>query len=167
MGSRVDTGCGGRNIAKTLRSGTLAKATGVSTDTIRHYENIGVLPRASRTPSGYRLYPESAVERVLTVQRALRIGFSLAELANVLKARDAGGVPCQRVYKLAKDKLKGITADIAALKRAERYLKHVLADWEDRMRRAGPGQKSHLLHSLTGTINNSNRKTTNFRRRKI
>jgi MerR family copper efflux transcriptional regulator len=138
----------------------------VSADTIRHYENVGVLPRALRTQSGYRLYPESAIERVLTVQRALHIGFTLAELAEVLKARDAGGVPCQRVYKLAKDKLKAITADIAALKRTERYLKQVLGDWENRMRQAGPGQKSHLLHSLTGAVNNSNRKTTAFRRRK-
>jgi len=88
--------------SKTLRSGALAKATGVSPDTIRHYEKIGVLPRASRTDSGYRVYPASALERVLVVQRALRIGFTLAELAEVLKARDAGGAPCRRVYQLAK-----------------------------------------------------------------
>ncbi len=138
----------------------------MSADTIRHYENIGVLPRATRTQSGYRLYSESDVERVLAVQRALRIGFTLAELAEVLQARDAGGVPCQRVYKLAKDKLNGIKADIAALKRTERYLKQVLADWEDRMRQAGPGQKSHLLHSLNGDLNNSDRKSTKFRRGK-
>jgi DNA-binding transcriptional MerR regulator len=91
---------------KTFYSGAIAKAAGVSPDTVRHYEKLGLLPTASRTESGYRVYPESAVERVLVVQRALRIGFSLAELADVLKARDAGGAPCQRVYKLAKEKLK-------------------------------------------------------------
>jgi DNA-binding transcriptional MerR regulator len=164
MRSRVDTSQ--VDLAKTLGSGGLAKATGVSPDTIRHYEKIGVLPRASRTESGYRLYPESAVERVLVVQSALRIGFSLSELAEVLKARDAGGAPCQRVYKLAKEKLKGIAADIAALKRTERYLKQVLSDWEGRMRQAGPGQRSNLLHSLTGAVEGSDRKTTQFRRRK-
>jgi DNA-binding transcriptional MerR regulator len=153
-------------ITKTLHSGGLAKATGVSPDTIRHYEKVGVLPRVSRTESGYRLYPESAVERVLVVQRALRIGFTLAELAEVLKAREAGGVPCQRVYTLAKDKLKKITADIEALKRTERYLKQVLSDWEDRIQQASPGTKSNLLHSLTGPINGSNSKTIQFRRRK-
>ncbi len=57
------------------------------------------------------------------VQRALRIGFTLAELAEVLKARDAGGAPCRRVYQLAQDKLKGIEADIEALKRTKRYVK--------------------------------------------
>jgi DNA-binding transcriptional MerR regulator len=164
MRSRVDTRSGGNTIAKTFHSGTLAKAAGVSPDTIRHYENIGVLPRASRTQSGYRLYPESAVERALVVHRALGIGFTLAELAEVLRARDAGGAPCQRVYKLAKEKLKRIKADIEALKRTERYLGQVLADWENRMQRASPGQKSSLLHSLTGAANGSSRKI-NFQRR--
>ena len=68
-------------VSKTLRSGALAKSAGVSPDTIRHYEKIGVLPRASRTDSGYRVYPAIALERVFVVQRALRIGFTLAELA--------------------------------------------------------------------------------------
>jgi DNA-binding transcriptional MerR regulator len=54
------------------------------------------------------------------VQRALRIGFTLAKLAEVLKARDAGGVPCRRVYQLAQEKLKGIEADIEALKLTRR-----------------------------------------------
>src|SRR5437660_11121134 len=107
--------------SKSLRSGALAKASGLSPDSIRHYERIGVLPRASRTQSGYRVYPASALQRVLVVQRALRIGFTLAELAEVLKARDAGGAPCRRVYHLAQEKLKGIAADTEALKRNERY----------------------------------------------
>ena len=151
--------------SKGLRSGTLAKAAGVSPDTIRHYEEIGVLPRASRTVSGYRVYPASAVERVLVVQRALRIGFTLAELAEVLKARDAGGVPCHRVYELALGKLKGIEADIEALKRTKRYLQKVLVDWEERTQRAGPGKQSHLLYSLSEAVKNAGLTAKQFRRR--
>jgi DNA-binding transcriptional MerR regulator len=153
------------NSSKALRSGSLAKAVGVSPDTIRHYERIGVLPPASRTESGYRVYPTSAVERVLVVQRALRIGFSLAELAELLKARDAGGAPCRRVYQLAQEKLKGIEADIAALKRTKRYLEKVLSDWEQRIRRTGPGQKSHLLHSLSEALINSGAPANRFHRK--
>jgi len=151
--------------SKILYCGALAKAARVSPDTIRHYERIGVLPRASRTESGYRVYPTSAVERVLVVQRALRIGFTLAELAEVLKSRDAGGAPCRRVYQLAQDKLKGIAADIKALKSTERYLKKVLSDWEQRIQRAGPGQKSYLLHSLSEALKNSAAPASQFRRR--
>jgi MerR family transcriptional regulator, copper efflux regulator len=152
--------------SKTLRSGALAKATGVSPDTIRHYERIGVLPRASRTESGYRIYPASAVERVLVVQRALRIGFTLAELAEVLKARDSGGTPCHRVYQLAQEKLKSIEADLEALKRTKRYVKKVLADWEQRTQSAGPGQKSHLLYSLSDAAMKSGAPANQFRRKK-
>jgi MerR family copper efflux transcriptional regulator len=151
--------------SKALRSGALAKATGVSPDTIRYYEKIGVLPRASRTQSGYRIYPANAVERVLVVQRALRIGFTLAELAEVLRTRDAGGTPCRRVYQLAQDKLKGIEADIEALRRTKQYLEKVLSDWEQRIQRAGPGQKSHLLHSLSEALKNSGAAPNRFRRK--
>lgn len=152
--------------SKILHSGTVAKATGVSADTVRHYEKIGVLPRATRTASGYRVYPASAVERVLVVQRALRIGFTLAELAEVLKSRDAGGAPCRRVYQLAQEKLKSIEADIEALKLTRRYVLKVLADWEKRTKSAGPGQQSHLLYSLSDAIKNSAMTLNQFRRRK-
>jgi DNA-binding transcriptional MerR regulator len=153
-----------RRFNETLHSGELAKATSVSADTIRHYERIGVLPKAVRSSSGYRIYPESTVERVLVVQRALRIGFTLSELAGVLKARDAGGAPCQRVFELAQQKLAGIRTDIVALKHTERYLKKVLTDWEVRVRRAGKGQKAHLLHSLTDAVNDVPGRTK-FRRK--
>jgi MerR family transcriptional regulator, copper efflux regulator len=155
---------GGSN---TLRSGALAKSAGVSPDTIRHYERIGVLPRASRTDSGYRVYPASALERVLVVRRALRIGFTLAELAEVLKARDAGGAPCRRVFQLAQDKLKGIEADIDALKCTRRYVKKVLCDWEQRIQRAGSGEKSHLLYSLTDAVRKTGTPASQFRRKKL
>jgi MerR family transcriptional regulator, copper efflux regulator len=152
--------------SKSLRSGALAEASGLSADTIRHYERIGVLPRASRTQSGYRVYPASALQRVLVVQRALRIGFTLAELAEVLKARDAGGAPCRRVYQLAQDKLKGIEADIEALKRTKRYVKKVLSDWKQRIQSAGAGEKSQLLYSLTDAIENAGTPANHFQRKK-
>jgi DNA-binding transcriptional MerR regulator len=115
--------------------------------------------------SGYRIYPASAVERVLVVQRALRIGFTLAELAEVLKARDAGGAPCHRVYELAQGKLRAIEADIEALKRTKRYLQKVLVDWEERNLRAGPGQQSHLLYSLSESVEKAGLTAKQFRRR--
>jgi DNA-binding transcriptional MerR regulator len=148
-----------------LHCGELAKAAGVSPDTIRHYEKIGVLPKALRSPSGYRIHSATAIERVMVVQRALRIGFSLAELSEVLQARDAGDVPCRRVYELAQAKLKGITTDIAALRQTECFLKTVLTDWEQRMRQAGKGRKAHLLHSLIGVPKNPDATTKTFRKR--
>ena len=151
---------------KVLRSGARAKATGLSPDTIRYYEKIGFLPRALRTESGYRVYPAVAIERVLVVQRALRIGFTLAELSEVLKARDSGGTPCKRVYALAVEKVEGIAADIQALKTMHRYLKKVLSDWEHRIEDAGAGQKSHLLYSLTEAVKDAGDRSNRIRRKR-
>lgn len=148
---------------RSLRSGSLAKATGVSPDTIRHYERIGVLPKAARTQAGYRMYPEGAVERVRVVQSALRVGFTLAELAEVLKVRDAGGTPCRRVYQIAQEKLQAIEEELSTLKRTERYLKTMLADWQGRLLRAN-GKRSNLLHSLPAAMNASIR-TAKFPRK--
>ena len=71
----------------------IALATGVSSDTLRHYERKGLLPGIRRTASGYRQYPEQTIDRVLLIQRALVIGFSLDDLKRVLSVRDQGGAP--------------------------------------------------------------------------
>ena len=88
-----------------LRSGTLASLAGVSTDTLRYYERRGLLPRPPRDRNGYRRYPASAVARVRVIQRALDAGFTVADLARVLKERDAGGAPCRDVFRIARTRL--------------------------------------------------------------
>ena len=77
-----------------MRSGELAQRSGVSTDTLRHYERMGLLARPQRTLGGYRAYEPQALDRVLVVRRALSIGFSLCELAAIFRIRDCGGAPC-------------------------------------------------------------------------
>lgn len=138
----------------------------MSPDTIRHYERIGILPKAERTAAGYRVYHESATERVRVVQNALHVGFTLSELADVFKTLDAGGTPCRRVYELAQDKLKRIKSDIESLKHTEAHLQALLSDWEERLRRASDGQKSLLLHSMPSAVMEIGPQTSKFRKRK-
>jgi DNA-binding transcriptional MerR regulator len=88
-----------------MQSGELARLAGISADTLRHYERLGLLPASART-SGYRNYPESALERVFLIRSALSVGFSLSELQTILKMRDAGKVPCHRVRAMAQSKLE-------------------------------------------------------------
>ena len=66
-----------------------------------------------RTPAGYRRYPADAVARVALIQRALAVGFSLDELARVLKQRDKGGAPCREVYRLVTEKLGEVDRQVA------------------------------------------------------
>ena len=86
-------------------SGELARLTGVSSDTLRHYERKGVLPLARRLNNGYRKYPADSIDRVRLIRRALAVGFTLDELAQFLRARDRGLAPCREVRALATEKL--------------------------------------------------------------
>ena len=69
------------------------------------------------------------------------------------------------MYELAQGKLKGIEADIEALKRTKRYLQKILTDWEEHTQRAGPGQQSRLLYSLSEAVKNAGLRANPFRRR--
>jgi DNA-binding transcriptional MerR regulator len=83
----------------------LARAAGVSTDTLRHYESRSLIPTPPRAANGYRTYPADTLARVQLIRRALAIGFTIDELARVLRSRDRGEVPCAGVRDLAARKI--------------------------------------------------------------
>lgn len=143
---------------KTVRRiGELAKSAGVSTDTLRHYERKGVLGKPGRSTNGYREYSTEALVRVRLVRRALAVGFTLNELSSVLKVRDRGGVPCQRVRELAAEKLSGIESRLSELSILRDELRTTLKDWDTRLARTDPGASAGLLEALASSaINHSN-----------
>ena len=67
-----------------MNIGEAAKATGVSAKMIRHYEDTGLVPKAGRTMSGYRIYGEDEVHVLRFVRRARDLGFSLPEIKRLL-----------------------------------------------------------------------------------
>ena len=131
-----------------LRSGELAKAAGVSADTLRHYERRGLLPTPRRRGNGYRAYPADTVRRVLLIQRALSVGFTLEELARVFEARDLGRPPCHEVRALAEEKLRELETRIVELTALRRTLRSTLAHWDDRLASTPKGEPARLLESL-------------------
>jgi DNA-binding transcriptional MerR regulator len=149
-----------------LRCGELAHLTGVSPDTIRHYERIGILPESPRTSGGYRMYGKEAVDRVRLVRRALLLGFTLAELSEILKVRDGGGVPCQLVLTSAEEKLYSLEQEINELRSTQRYMKQLVRQWHVRLGRTEPGHKAMLLESLADRRPVSADRTRYLRRRK-
>ena len=130
-----------------LRIGDLARVTGLSPDTLRHYERLGLLS-ATRTPGRFREYGHDAVHRVRVIQAALAIGFTLAELSGVLAERTAGRAPCQRVRKLAGAKLVALTERIRELSRLQRQLERTLAVWDSQLAGTPSGVPARLLDSL-------------------
>lgn len=133
---------------RSLGAGELAKRAGVSTDTLRHYERKGVLARPLRGANGYRQYSPSALERVQLVRRALAVGFTLDELAKVLRLRDQGGAPCGEVRALAAARLAEVETRLRDLRKLRDELRAVLKDWDTRLAHRAPGQRAHLLESL-------------------
>ena len=102
------------------RSGEIARNAGVSVDTLRHYERRGLLPKPRRLDNGYRIYPPEALERVLLIQRALSVGFTLDELEKLLRARDRGHPPCLEVRSIAARRLREVEQQLATRTRAAR-----------------------------------------------
>jgi MerR family transcriptional regulator, Zn(II)-responsive regulator of zntA len=131
-----------------LRSGELAKAAGVSADTLRHYEKRGLLRAPRRLGNGYRAYPVETVRRVLLIQRALSVGFTLDELGRVLAARDRGRPPCRQVRAIAEEKLRELESRIRELSTLRRSLKATLSLWDDRLASTPDGAPAGLLDAL-------------------
>lgn len=131
-----------------MRSGELAHLTGVSTDTLRHYERLGLLPKPRRTGGGYRDYAADSPERVRLIQRGLSVGFSLQELTTVLKMRDSGKPPCLRVQAMAESKLQQVKQQIQDLMEMRDQFEAMLKDWKIRLARTRKGEPARLLDTL-------------------
>jgi DNA-binding transcriptional MerR regulator len=78
-----------------LTVGQLAARTGVRIDTIRYYEREGMLPLPQRTKGEHRRYGPADVDRLLFIRGAQRLGLRLAEIRDLLAARDSGTCPCE------------------------------------------------------------------------
>lgn len=95
--------------------GALAERTGVTAETIRYYERVGVLPQPVRGNAGYRRYGPADVERLSFVRRARDLGFSLDEVRELLSLADEPDRPCAEVDQLARAHLAQVEAKIAQL----------------------------------------------------
>ncbi len=130
----------------------VARATGVSPDSLRHYERKGLIDPPPRTSSGYRQYPPETPMRVLMIRRALAVGFSLAELGRVLDERRRGGAPCRSVRALVGDRLDDLDRRLAELTALRADLVALLADWDARLERTPTGRRAHLLDTLLDAV---------------
>jgi DNA-binding transcriptional MerR regulator len=139
----------GKGASPGHRSGEIARRAGVSTDTLRHYERKGLLAKPRRLDNGYRVYPPEALDRVLLVQRALTIGFTLEELARLFRARDRGRPPCREVRAMAERKLRDIERQLEYLEQFRETLDRTLGEWDRRLSNTDARTPARLLESLT------------------
>lgn len=96
--------------------GEIAKQLNISADTLRYYEQHNLLKPAGRSPSGYRLYNEHNLQEIQFILQAKNVGFTLAEIAQLLSIRtDKNNYSCDNVKSYATEKLQQVNEKIAKL----------------------------------------------------
>ena len=101
------------NNLENLTIGVFARAAGVNVETIRFYQRKGLLPEPNKPQGSIRRYGETDVTRVRFVKSAQRLGFSLDEIAELLRLDD--GTHCKEASSLAEHKLKDVREKQSAL----------------------------------------------------
>src|ERR1700686_2191465 len=105
-----------------MQIGRVARSTRLSVDTIRFYEKQSLIPPAQCTNAGYRVYDESAVDRLQLIGRAQSLGFSLHEIRELLLIEDGEPGGCCHVRDLITGKVEQVKTKIAGLRRIEKRL---------------------------------------------
>lgn len=129
-----------------LTIGELAQRAGLGAETLRYYERLGLLAPTWRTASGYRQYAPEALERLDFIRRAQALGFSLAQIAELLAlhARPEGDMGAVRA--IAAQRLADIDAKIGDLQRMRAGLQTLLSACPGH----GPSAQCPILAALRG-----------------
>ena len=98
-----------------MRIGELAQATGTKAETIRYYEREGILPAADRTDSNYRDYSNDHLATLTFVRRARELGFSMAQVRELLALSDHDDKPCEHIDQLVQRQMVEVERKIADL----------------------------------------------------
>jgi len=110
-----------------IRRSDLARLTGCNLETIRYYENIGVMPEPPRTSKNYRAYDDTHVARLRFVMRSRDLGFTLEEIRDLLGLVDGRAGTCADVQILATRHISSVRAKITDLQRIEKVLSETVA----------------------------------------
>ncbi len=107
---------------QSITIGKLAKNVGIGAGALRYYEQLGLLPPAQRTASGYRVYGAAAATRLRFIRRAQALGFSLEEVAELLALSDNPRARARDVKRVTQAKIADIAQRIDALERMKQGL---------------------------------------------
>ena len=106
--------------------GELAEAAGVGRETVRFYEREGLFPEPPRTRHGHRRYPAQSVDRLRFIRRAQAMGFTLAEIGELLALRVDEVAACEQVEARAREKLADVAKKVAELRQMESALQRLV-----------------------------------------
>jgi MerR family mercuric resistance operon transcriptional regulator len=111
-----------------LKRGEVARVLGSNIETIRYYENIGLVGASGRSSSGHRLYSQNDIEMLRFALRLRQLGFTLAEVRELLTMTEAQSYSCKQVAEIAEGHLARIHRKIADLSQLARSLEDITAE---------------------------------------
>ncbi|MEP4545656.1 MAG: helix-turn-helix domain-containing protein [Saccharospirillum sp.] len=130
---------------KSYTVGRLAEHTGIKPVTIRYYEKIGLLPRATRSESGYRLYSKADYSRLVFVRRSRGLGFSLDDIRELLSLADRQEESCAGVDAKVEQQLAQVRSRLKDLRAMEQELERLSACCE-----GGVIMDCRIIETLSG-----------------
>jgi Hg(II)-responsive transcriptional regulator len=117
-----------------LTIGQIAAATSLNPQTVRYYERRGLIEPTNRTRAGYRQYDAQSVNRLRFIKRAQTLGFSLAEIQELLALRVRHGAACAAVERATLQKVRLVDAKLRELQSLKRTLRSLATSCRKRKR---------------------------------
>lgn len=111
-----------------LSIGRLSRETGTKVQTIRYYEQVGLMPEPDRTEGGQRRYRDTELDRLSFIRHARQLGFTLEAIRELLDLSDQPGRPCQEADAIARRQLKQVEQRIARLEALRTELKRMVQE---------------------------------------
>lgn len=115
---------------RTFGIGELAKQSGVKVETVRYYEQSGLLPNPPRTEGGHRLYTDAHFKRLVFIRRCRELGFSMEEIRALLDLVDGRKYKCGEIQALTLEHAAAVRRKIEDLRQLERTLTRIAAECE-------------------------------------
>lgn len=139
-----------------MTANILARKSDVSLYTVRHYTRIGLLKPSRNWQNNYKVYQPADEVRVRFIQAAKNLGFSLAEVGNILNEAKHGSSPCPLVREIIVRRIDENRRKISEMQKLQRKMERALKDWAT-MKNSMPTGESvcHLIESVGEIANNA------------
>jgi DNA-binding transcriptional MerR regulator len=128
-----------------MQIGDLSRAAGVNIETIRYYERIGVLPKATRQVNGRRTYSLDDARRLGFIRHARDLGFDLADVRTLLALQEQPEASCEDASRIAQAQLEAVENRIAKLQSLRAELSRMLTECQN-----GVVAECRVIEALNG-----------------
>ncbi len=133
--------------AEYITIGALAQSTGVSVSAIRYYEEIGLISKAHRRPSGHRVYGPEASEALAVIRSCREFGFSIEQVRELVLLSTNAQLPCDETREVAQTHLNAVKVKLAELRQLEKNLTRFIQSCTENCI-GGPAPQCNILENI-------------------